>query len=259
VVAAELNEKASRAKRRFEIPVLVAALLVVPVIIIEQSDPSEAWLGIAVAANWAIWAAFFLEYITVVSLADDRWSYTKSAWLDVFIIVASFPLLPTLFAGSRLLRLTRLSRVFRILRLVRLAAVLTRAGQSVRRLFRKRGLGYLLALTVLLAAGFGGLFAIAEDAGLLDGLWWAIVTITTVGYGDTVPVTGLGRIAGIGLMVLGIGFVVILTAAVAAQFVEDEEAELADEIQGLHARLDRIEQAILERSGDDQTDRLGSD
>jgi voltage-gated potassium channel len=250
-MAGELNESASRAKRRFEAPVLIAALLVVPVIIIEEREPSEAWLQVANVANWAIWAAFFLEYVTVVSLAEDRWSYTKSAWLDVFIIVVSFPLLPALFAISRLLRLTRLSRVFRILRLVRLAAVLSRGGQTVRRLFRKRGLGYLLALTVLLAAGFAALFAIAEDAGLLDGLWWAIQTITTVGYGDTFPVTGLGRIAGIGLMVLGIGFVAILTAAVAAQFVEEEETELTDAIQGLHDRLDRIEKAVLERGVDE--------
>jgi voltage-gated potassium channel len=246
----ELNEQAQRVKRRFEIPVLIAALLVVPVIIIEQRAASEAWLRVANIANWAIWAAFFLEYVTVVSLVDNRWRYTKSAWLDVFIVVVSFPLLPALFAGSRLLRLTRLSRVFRILRLVRLAAILSRGGQTIRRLFRKHGLGYLLALTTLLAAGFGGLFALAEDAGLLDGLWWAIVTITTVGYGDTFPVTALGRVAGIGLMVLGIGFVAILTAAVAAQFVEEEENELGAEIQRLHTRLDRIEQAILDSSGD---------
>jgi voltage-gated potassium channel len=236
-----LNDRARRVQSRFEIPVLAAALLVVPVVLIEEQSTSDTLLSVASVANWAIWAAFFAEYITVVSLADDRWAYTRRAWLDVIIIVVSFPLLPALFASSRLLRLTRLSRVFRLLRLVRLAAVLSRGGRAARAIFGSHGVGYLLVLTVLLAVGFGGLFAYAEGAGFLDGVWWALVTLTTVGYGDAFPVTSLGRFAGVGLMLVGIGFVAILTAAVAARFVDEDEQDVHEEVRRLHERLDVIE------------------
>jgi voltage-gated potassium channel len=236
-----LNERVRRIQRHFEIPVLIAALLVVPVILIEEQSTSESLLAIATVANWAIWLAFFAEYTTVVSLADDRWAYTKRAWLDVTIIVVSFPLAPALFATSRLLRLTRLTRVFRLLRLVRLATVLSRGGRAARAIFGTHGVGYILILTVLLAIGFGGLFAYAEGQGFVDGIWWALVTLTTVGYGDAYPITGLGRVAGAGLMILGIGFVAILTAAVATRFVEEEEEVLHEEVKRLHTRLDTIE------------------
>jgi voltage-gated potassium channel len=252
-VSYELNERARRVQNRFEIPVLVAALLVVPVVLIEERGNSSMLLSAAAIANWAIWAAFLTEYVTVVSMADDRWACTRQAWLDVCIILVSFPLMPALFASTRLMRLTRLSRVFRLLRLARLAAVLSRGGKAARAVFGSHGVGYLLILTGFLAFGFGGLYAYAEGAGFVDGVWWAFVTLTTVGYGDAFPVTALGRFAGVGLMLVGIGFVAVLTAAVAARFVEDEEQDVHGEVLRLHERLDAIEallrqQAVKERS-----------
>ncbi|MDX1467785.1 MAG: ion channel [Acidimicrobiia bacterium] len=241
-----LNEKAATARRRFELPVLIAALAVVPVIYIEETSTSTTMLAIADIANWLIWLAFAVEYTVVMTLTSPglRWAYTKKSWLDVLVIVLSMPLLPALLASSRLLRLTRLARVFRLLKLVRLAAVLTRAGRSAGVIFKKRGLGYIVLLTVIVALGIGGVFAIIEGVNIFDGLWWAVVTLTTVGYGDVFPITPAGRVAASLLMLLGIGFVAVITASVAAYFVEDEEAQLADEIRMLGERLDRIERAI---------------
>lgn len=58
-----------------------------------------------------------------------------------------------------------------------------------------------------------------------DGIWWALVTLTTVGYGDTVPATPFARIVGVLLMFVGIGFVAALTATVAARFIEEPTNE----------------------------------
>lgn len=105
-------------------------------------------------------------------------------------------------------------------------------------------------LTVLVALGAGGLFALLEPESRTfgDAVWWAIVTITTIGYGDIYPETALGRIAGVVVMLVGIGFVAILTAAIAAHFVETQEPDLGEEIRRLHERLDRIEKAIQNRT-----------
>lgn len=243
-----LTQKAYRVRQHFEIPVLVAALAVVPVIFIEESSSSELLLGIASWANWLIWLIFLAEYVAVTYLTDRKLAYTRRAWLDVFIIVTSLPLLPGLLESTRLLRLARLGRVLRLLRMARLAAVITRGGAATRAIFRKRGLGYIIVLTILLAMGVGGAFAIFEDSPVQDAIWWAIVTMTTVGYGDMFPVTTAGRIAASVLMLVGIGLLAVITASVAAYFVEDDTADQAtsEAIDRLSARLDDIEQLIRE-------------
>lgn len=241
-----MNERALEIQRRFEVPVLIAALLVVPVIIVEEQATSSIWLGVAYVLNWLIWGAFFAEFVFVFAEADDRGAYTRKAWLDILIIVVSFPLLPAVLASTRLLRLARLTRVLRMLRLVRLASVMTRGTRAVRAIFGKRGVGFAMALTILVALGAGGLFALVEpeSGSFADAIWWAFVTITTVGYGDIYPTTTLGRVAGVVVMLVGIGFVAILTAAIAAHFVESQDDDLSGEIQRLHDRLERIERAI---------------
>jgi voltage-gated potassium channel len=77
-----------------------------------------------------------------------------------------------------------------------------------------------------------------EFESLWDGIWWAIVTVTTVGYGDLYPTTVSGRIIGIGLMFLGIGFLAVLTATVASQFVKSDRADETTEILEALRRLE---------------------
>ena len=219
-VADVLNRRAAKVRQQFEIPVMVAAIAVLPVVIVEQVAVSGWATLFAQILNWLIWAAFTVEFAVVAFLTDDRLAYARKAWLDLLVIVVSFPLLGELFALTRLVRLSRLVRVLRLLRLAGLAAVSARGLLLLRRLLRKRGLGYVTTAFVLIALTTGGLFALFEGHRVVDGLWWTVVTLTTVGYGDFSPVTMGGRVTAVVLMLAGIGVVSFITANIAAFFGE---------------------------------------
>jgi voltage-gated potassium channel len=249
----ELDERSRSVRRVFEVPIFLAALLVVPVILVEEVASSQRWLELASLANWAIWAVFVAEFVLVLCVARERLAWVRSAWLDLTIIVVSFPLLPSLFALTRLGRLVRLVRVLRVLRLVRLAAILSRGGLALRALSRKRGLGYLVGLTLLLPLGFGALFLLVEPSvhRWSDGFWWAFATLTTVGYGDIVATTAAARFVGVLLMLIGVALLAVLTGTIAAHFVEEGgRHELARELRQVHERLDRLDQVLAQLLGE---------
>ena len=99
--------------------------------------------------------------------------------------------------------------------------------------------------TIAIVLFFGFLFYISEPdvQSYSDGLWWALVTITTVGYGDITPLTNLGRIIASSLMIMGIGFIATITAAVSSYFISSfNDKELT--INELGDKLDKLEEEI---------------
>ena len=108
-------------------------------------------------------------------------------------------------------------------------------------LFNSRRLRTILAALIFFILLFGYLFYISEPdvRDLGDGIWWALVTITTVGYGDITPVTTLGRVVASSLMLLGLGLIATITAIVSAKFIQnfvdhhtnDDVLEKLDEMQ----------------------------
>ncbi|MDQ6775381.1 MAG: potassium channel family protein [Actinomycetota bacterium] len=139
-------------------------------------------------------------------------------------------------------------RVLRLLRLFRLAPI-------ARRLFTTEGLRYvsLLALLVLLVSAEA--FSSAEKISYGNAVYWALTTMTTVGYGDITPHTSSGKIVASAVMVIGIGFFAILTGAVAQRFLteevielEHEEQDLVTQIRQISEQLRHLEQQALRRT-----------
>jgi voltage-gated potassium channel len=184
-------------------------------------------------ANWIIWAIFVAELAAVLTFAPRKRAALRAHWLDVAIVFLTVPLLSQALSWLRLARFIRLARF---------GVIISRALQAEKRLTSGDSLR-IAALLTLAAVVLAGAAQHAVDAGefgsLWDGVWWAVVTATTVGYGDLYPKTVQGRLIGIVLMFTGIAFLSLLTASVASLFVKqermDEHAELMEALQRIEA------------------------
>lgn len=216
--------------------VVVAAVATIPIVVLQEQGVEHAFVPIA---DWAVWAVFFAELTVMAGLSGAPLAYTRRHWLSVVVVVVSFPLLPPLFA------LIRLARLARLLRLVRLLAVTSWGLHALTVIFGRRGMVSVTSSALLLVFSTAGLLAVLEPetlhGGFWTGVWWAVVTITTVGYGDIVPSSPAGKVLGIVLMLTGIGLVSTLAASITAYFVDQEEGS---EIKNLGERLTRIESMI---------------
>ena len=227
--------ESGRVTHPYEPAVLVATLAMIPVLIIQHDATSSTWQHFAEVANWVIWAIFAAELAFILTVAPRKKAALRAHWLDTAIVVVSVPLYGRVLSSMRLVRLVRL------MRLARAGVIIGRALQAERRLsstnvFRFAALGTIF-LTVL-AGAVQSEIDTHDFKTFWDGTWWAVVTVTTVGYGDVYPTSVGGRIVAIIVMLVGVGFLAVLTATIASFFVK---ADRSDETSTITATLARIE------------------
>ena len=246
-----------RFSRAVEWPIAVLALLVVPALILEDSE-NPAVAATALTINWTIWLGFCAEYLVKLGLAPDRRLFVRRAWVDLLIILLSPP-----FLVPEPLQATRSLRVLRALRLVRAVAVAGLGLRLLRRLLQHRQFAYVLAVAAALVV-LGALAILAVERGpnptigsFADALWWAMVTATTVGYGDVSPVTLEGRLIAVVLMLTGIGVIGVFTATVASFFFEQKEEAADVDLAGRLARVEDKVDRILEELSAARRDGTG--
>lgn len=228
----------SKLERPLDLLIVLAAIATVPLTVVQASGVNTGWV---LAADWLIWGMFLVEYCVMVTMMKNRWAYTRRNWISIAVIFLSFPALPDL------LSLVRLTRLMRLLPLIRVLAVTMRAIQAMRVSLAGQGLFYVATLTTILTVAGGGFLAVLEPDAVggdfWTGIWWAIVTVSTVGYGDIAPVTLGGRLLAILLMLCGLGLVSTLAASISSYFIGTSEEE---QLSRLRDRLDRIEKLLKE-------------
>ena len=239
------SARAKRLERLFQIPVIVAALLVIRVVILDATPSSSPWREVAVAANWAIWLVFAAELIAYLAVVPSRWQWLRNHPLEVFVVLLTPPFLPATFQAIRALRLLRLVRLFRL-------------AQISRRFFSLEGLRYASLIALLTVLGGGAAYSAVEDGhSTWEGVWWASTALTTVGGNPSASSTGTRMIAIVAL--IGIGFVAVLTGAVAQRFLrpEIESTEGRVESASVDAIMTELRQVTMRLARlEDQLERL---
>ena len=187
--------------------------------VVQLEGETGTWITVV---DWTIWAIFAVD--VAFDLHDEGWhpGFWRRHWVGVAIVALTFPFTPLLLHGMRLVRLAR------AVRLMRVFATTSEAARGLGATVGRRGMAYVAMVTVLvIASGAGGIVIVEPDLAhgrYWDGVWWAIVTTTTVGYGDIAPGTVTGRLIATVLMLTGIGLASTLSGSVGAYFVAGEEA-----------------------------------
>jgi len=221
-----IYEADTPAGKLFDIVLLILILISVLVVMLESVVSLETQYGYYFSTiEWVITVLFTIEYILRVICVQSPWKYIFS-WYGIIDLVATLPKYLGLFIlkteALLVLRSLRLLRVFTILKLVRY----TGASNDLLKAMRasKAKIGVFIFAVVILSIILGTLIYLIEgnaDSGFTSipkGIYWVIVTMTTVGYGDLAPVTALGQFFASLVMIMGYGIIAVPTGIVSSEF-----------------------------------------
>lgn len=230
------QQRLDRYEQRSALPMVILALTYIVLFAVEvlATGLSASTLHALTLISNAIWIVFVVDLVFRTYLAPRRGAYLLAHPIDVIAVV-----LPAF-------------RAFRVLRVFTAGQWLLRDG--TRLTYGRTGLA--TAAAVLLVIFLGALAVVDAEKGVAEssidglgsGLWFAFETVTTVGYGDTIPVTVQGRVVAVGLMILGISLLGIVSATLATGFLQ--------RVQGEERAKERADLAELEEMEEDFNARL---
>ena len=214
----------TRAGRWFDLWLIAIILASVVVIMLDSiASLDETYGNLFLYMEWVFTILFTLEYMTRIWCTPNRRAYIFSLYgvVDLLALLPTYlSLLIPQAAPLLIIRLLRILRVFRVLRLLSLLSEANELAGALQRSGRK--IFVFFSLVIIIATIFGSLLYVIEgpENGFNDiptSVYWAIVTITTVGYGDVTPVTTIGRAVAAAGMLVGYAIIAVPTGIITAE------------------------------------------
>ncbi|MCZ0702042.1 voltage-gated potassium channel [Natronobacillus azotifigens] len=212
--------------------IILVLLAILSVVLIWVNNSSYVFL------NQIVWFILFLDVAIRFIRTKNKWHFVKT---NPFDLIAAIPL-DALFQTARFARLFKFVRVF----------VLSKNSKHpIFGILKTNGLDKVLSASVVLIIVSAFIVSIVEPnvRDFSDGVWWSIVTTTTVGYGDISPETIFGRVLAIILMLVGIGLIGMLTGSITTFFVRNKPQQRAS-VLFIQEQLERVDQLSSQEIGE---------
>lgn len=246
-----MTEHRHRESSTYQLWMLVLCLFALGSLAVQSSARMEPQVRtILDYADYLVCLLFFIDFLKSLWVAPNRTRYFLTwGWLDLLSSI------PTLDA-ARWGRMARILRIFRVLRGLRAAKIISSAVLR-HRAHNSFLAASLVALLLLISSSIAVLhFEDRPEANIKtaeDALWWALTTITTVGYGDRYPVTTEGRLMAVILMCAGVGLFGVFSGFLAAWFIAPEESAVDRELAQLRNEVRALRHAV--EAGAERPDR----
>ena len=214
--------------RAFDIAVLVLILASITILMLESIEGIKArWGGVFYALDWIITGLFTVEYGLRIWTSHRPKNYVFSffGFVDLFSILPTY--LSLIFVGSQALAIVRVLRLLRVFRILKLVQFIGEAGKLLEALkSSSRKIVVFLFFVVIISVFVGTLMYMIEGrengfTSIPTSIYWAIVTLSTVGYGDISPQTPVGQLLAMFLMVTGYGVLAVPTGLITVQIATD--------------------------------------
>ena len=227
---------------------LIQFLILASAVVFVLESDKEVWrltkyTTAFVVLDWVFFVLFSVEYLLRVYIEPKKRDFIFSFYgmIDLLAILPSLFLVP----GFRVLRILRFLRIFRIFKATRFILAVDRLGAALREIQQELLALVILSLMFVYLAACGIHFfernAQPEAFGsILDSMWWSVVTLTTIGYGDVYPTTPGGRLFTALVALVGVGLIAIPSGLLASALTE--------------ARVEREKSEESEKKDDEQED-----
>ncbi|NNE32879.1 MAG: ion transporter [Winogradskyella sp.] len=222
-----IYEADTHAGKLFDVILLIAILASILLVMLESINSFDAkYHSFLNIAEWVITILFTIEYIIRIITVNKPWKYVTSFYGVVDLLSTIPKYLSLIFIGTNALvalRALRLLRVFRILKLARYLGASNQLASAIKA--SKAKISVFLFAVMIAAVIFGTIMYLVEGEengfnNIPKSVYWCIVTLTTVGFGDIAPQTPLGQFIATIIMILGYGIIAVPTGIVSAEYTK---------------------------------------
>lgn len=175
-----------------------------------------------VAIDFTIWVIFIVDYSIRLHRARNKKKFIKKNIIDLVSIIP-FNTIFRVFRTLNIIKIGKVARVGEVAKVLRILTISGRVKRNFDEFIKTNNFNYTLSIAIIIVFVGSIIMSIVEKITLGDAIWWSIVTVTTVGYGDISPITPMGRLVASILMIVGIGFISSLTSTLSTYFIKKEE------------------------------------